>query len=137
MEKDRAVDKKQLIAIGIALQTQVLRTCPVHRQLYFDDEANPASAFALAVDLVRNHKPYVDEFHNDAHELTDLLSDTLATTPIGCPECQPSARLSSPPDRSGLGERALERGQIVGFGQHQNGAQSLAQQQLDVEGAIA
>jgi hypothetical protein len=131
------MDKKQLIAIGIALQTQVLKTCPVHRQLYFDDEANPASAFALAIDLVRNRKPYVDEFHNDAHELTDLLSDTLGTTPIGCPECQSSARLSSPPDRSGLGERALERRQVVGFGEHQNGAQSFAQHELNVEGAIA
>jgi hypothetical protein len=131
------MDKKQLIAIGIALQTQVLKTCPVHRQLYFDDEVNPASAFALAIDLVRNRKPYVDEFHNDAHALTDLLSDTLGTTPIGCPECQSSVELSPRPDRGGLGERAFERRQIVGFGQHQNGAQSLAQQQLDVEGAIA
>jgi hypothetical protein len=131
------MDKKQLIVIGIALQTQVLKTCPVHRQLYFDDDVNPASAFALAIDLVRNRKPYVDEFHNDAHALTDLLSDTLGTTPVGCPECQSSARLNSPPDRSGLSERTLERRQIVGFGQHQNGAQSLAQQQFDIEGAVA
>jgi hypothetical protein len=131
------MDKKQMIAIGIALQTQVLKSCPVHRQLYFDDDVNPASAFALAIDLVRNRKPYVDEFHNDAHALTDLLSDTLGTTPIGCPECQSSVKLNPRPDRSGLSERAFERRQIVGFGQHQNGAQSLPQQQLDVEGAIA
>jgi len=130
------MEKKQLIAIGIALQTQVLKTCPVHRQLYFDDDVNPASAFALAIDLVRKRKPYVDAFH-DEHELTDLLSDTLGTTPIGCPECQSSVRSDSPPDHGGLSERALEGGQIVGFGQHQNSAQSLAQQQLDVEGAIA
>jgi len=38
------MEKKHLIAIGIALQTQVLKTCPVHRKIYFDDEANPASA---------------------------------------------------------------------------------------------
>jgi hypothetical protein len=131
------MEKKQLIAIGIALQTQVLRTCPVHRQLYFDDDVNPASAFALAIDLVRKRKPYVEEFHHDEHELTDLLSETLGITPIGCPECQSSVRLNSLPDPRGFGERALEGRQIVGFGQHQNGAQSLAQQQLDVEGAIA
>ena len=29
--------KKQEIAIGIALQTQVLKTCPIHNQLYCDD----------------------------------------------------------------------------------------------------
>jgi hypothetical protein len=131
------MEKKQLIAIGIALQTQVLKTCPVHRQLYFDDDVNPASAFALAIDLVRKRKPYVDVFHDDEHELTDLLSDTLGTTPIGCPECQSSVRLDSLPDRGRFSERALEGGQIVGFGQHQNSAQGLAQQKLDVKGAIA
>jgi len=131
------MEKKQLIAIGIALQTQVLKTCPVHRQLYFDDEVNPASAFALAIDLVRKRKPYVDEFDNNEHELTDLLSDTLATTPFGCPECQSSVQLNPPPDAGRFSERALEGRQIIGFGQHQNAAQSLAHQELDVQGAIA
>jgi hypothetical protein len=131
------MEKKQLIAIGIALQTQVLKTCPVHRQLYFDDDVNPASAFALAIDLVRKHKPYVAEFQNDEHELTDLLSDTLGTSPVGCPECQSPVRLGPLPDAGRLGERALEGGQIVGFGQHQHGAHSLAQQKLNVEGAVA
>jgi hypothetical protein len=130
------MENKQLIAIGIALQTQVLKTCPVHRQLFFDDDVNPASAFALAIDLVRKRKPYVDAFH-DEHELTDLLSDTLGTTPIGCPECQSSVRSNSLPDRGRFSEGALEGRQIVGFGQHQNSARSLAQQKLDVEGAIA
>jgi hypothetical protein len=130
------MEKKQLIAIGIALQTQVLKTCAVHRQLYFDDDVNPASAFALAIDLVRKRKPYVDAFY-DEHELTDLLSDTLGTTPIGCPECQSSVRSNSLPDRGRFSEGALEGKQIVGFGQHQNSARSLAQQKLDVEGAIA
>jgi hypothetical protein len=130
------MEKKQLIAIGIALQTQVVKTCPVHRQLYFDDDVNPAGAFALAIELVRKRKPYVDAFR-DEHELTDLLSDTLGTTPIGCPECQSPVRSNSLPDRGRFSESALEGRQIVGFGQHQNSAQSLAQQKLDVEGAVA
>jgi hypothetical protein len=130
------VEKKQLIAIGIALQTQVLKTCPVHRQLYFDDDVNPAGAFALAIDLVRKRKPYVDAFH-DEHELTDLISDTLGTTPIGCPECQSSVRSNPLRDRGRFSEGALEGRQIVGFGQHQNSARSLAQQKLDVEGTVA
>jgi hypothetical protein len=102
------MEKKQVIAVGIALQTQVLKTCPVHHQLYFDDDVNPASAFALAIELVRNHKPYVEEFHDDEHALTDLLSDTLSTTPVCCPECRSAAMLDSLRDRGGFAERALE-----------------------------
>lgn len=30
--------KRQEIAIGIAVQTQVLKTCPIHNQLYCNDE---------------------------------------------------------------------------------------------------
>jgi hypothetical protein len=116
------MEKKLLIAIGIGLQTQVLKTCPVHRKIYFDDEVNPANAFALAIELVRKHKSYVEEFHDDEHALTDLLSDTLGTTPLCCPECQSSASLQSlagvrssaslrsVPDSSRFAESALESG---------------------------
>jgi hypothetical protein len=83
----RATANKQAIAIEIALQTQVLKTCPVHRQLYCDDDVNPASAFGLAVELIRQHTAYVAPFANDLQELTDLLSATLGTTPACCPEC--------------------------------------------------
>jgi hypothetical protein len=102
------VEKKQSIAIEIALQTQVLKTCPIHRQIYFDDDADAASAFALAIELVRKHKPYVEEFHDDEHELMDLLTDTLSATPLCCPECQSSALLASLGERRGLVESVLE-----------------------------
>jgi hypothetical protein len=85
--------KRQEIAIGIALQTQVLKTCPIHNQLYRDEEAaddeNMARAFAVAIELVRQHKPYAEEFHHNAHELTDLLSDTIGAAPVCCPDCVP------------------------------------------------
>jgi hypothetical protein len=102
------MEKKRSIAIEIALQTQVLKTCPVHRQIYFDDDADAASAFALAIELVRKHKPYVEEFQDDEHELMDLLSDTLGATPVCCPECQSLSGLASLRERSGLVESALE-----------------------------
>ena len=102
------MEKKRAIAIEIALQTHVLKTCPLHRQIYFDDDADTASAFALAIELVRKHKPYVDEFHDDEHELMDLLSDTLGATPVGCPECQSAGVLGSARDRNGFVESALE-----------------------------
>ena len=101
------MDKKRAIAIEIALQTLVLKTCPIHRQIYFDDEADAASAFALAIERVRKHKPYVEQFH-DEHELMDLLSDTLGATPLCCPECQSIGVLSSLPDCGRLVESALE-----------------------------
>jgi hypothetical protein len=87
-----AMDKKQEIAIGIVLQTQVLRICPIHNQLYCDDEIycddeNMARAFAVATELVRQHEPYSKEFNHDAHELTDLLSHIIGATPVSCPDC--------------------------------------------------
>ena len=87
------MSKREEIAIAIALQTQVLRTCPIHNQLYCcddepgADEENMARAFAVAVDLVRQHEPYAEEFHHDAHELTDLLSYTIGAAPLCCPDC--------------------------------------------------
>ena len=83
---------KKEIAIGIALQTQVLKVCPIHNQLYCDDEIftdneNMARAFSTAIELVHQHEPYAEEFHHDAHELTDMLSDTIGSAPVCCPEC--------------------------------------------------
>ena len=80
--------KKQAIAIGIALQTQVMKACPIHRHVYFDDDMNPAGAFALAIELVRTQKPFVRDFEDDEHALTDLLSATLGMAPICCPSCK-------------------------------------------------
>src|ERR1700704_3126020 len=96
--------KKQGIAIGIALQTQVLKVCPIHYQLYCDDERitddeNLARAFALAIELVRRHPPYAEEFHHSSRELIDLLSYTIGTAPECCPYCQ-APRSRSLNDRS-------------------------------------
>ena len=88
-----AMSKKEEMAIAIALQTQVLKTCPIHNQVYCcddeegGDDENMARAFAVAVDLVRQHEPYAAVFHHDAHELTDLLSYTIGTAPLCCPDC--------------------------------------------------
>jgi hypothetical protein len=91
-----SIGKRQEIAIGIALQTQVLKTCPIHNQLYCndeqycdDDDENMARAFSIAIELVREHAPYAAEFHHNAHELTDLLSYTIGAAPTSCPQCKP------------------------------------------------
>lgn len=79
--------RKQAIAVEIALQTHVLRSCPIHHEIFYDDDVDPSAAFALAVELVREHRPYVRDFHDDAHELTDLLSETISAAPARCPRC--------------------------------------------------
>ena len=81
------MEHKQAIAVEIALQTHVLQMCPIHNEVFCDDDVDPSSAFALAVELVRQHTPYVDEFRDDAHALTDLLSETIGAAPISCPIC--------------------------------------------------
>jgi len=84
------MDQRQNVAVTIALQTHVLRTCPVHDLLLYDEEADLGCAFALAADLVRHDKPYVRDFRRSSHELTDLLRETIAAAPVECPECAAS-----------------------------------------------
>jgi hypothetical protein len=90
----KKMNTRQEIAIGIALQTQVLKICPIHNHLYCDeelysDDEHMARAFAVAIELVNQHPPYAEEFHHDAHVLTDLLSSTIGAAPECCPECMP------------------------------------------------
>ena len=100
-----AQGKKQEIAIGIALQTQVLKSCPIHHKLYCGedqcvDDENMARAFAVAIELVHQHAPYAEEFHRDAHELTDLLSSTIGAAPPSCPDCATARRYLAKEDRT-------------------------------------
>ena len=96
-----AMSKKEEMAIAIALQTQVLKACPIHNQVYCcddeegGDDENMARAFAVAVDLVRQHEPYAEVFHHDAHELTDLLSYTIGAAPLCCPDCMKARELAT------------------------------------------
>jgi hypothetical protein len=80
-------DERHSIAMGIALQTQVLKVCPVHRQLFCDDEVDPAIAFAVAAQLMHNDKQSADKFREDIHDLADLLTDVISTAQCSCPKC--------------------------------------------------
>jgi hypothetical protein len=107
LKKPIAVEKRA-IAVEIALQTHVLKTCPLHNALFCDDDVDPSSAFALAVDLVKQHTPYVDEFEGDAHELTDLLSAIIGDAPSCCQACASAARdLNGHLDQSRSAEQVL------------------------------
>lgn len=78
---------KQVVAIDIALQSQVFKTCPLHHNIFCDDEVDPSGAFALALELIRHDTRCVRIFNNNVHELTDLLSDTIGAAAESCPAC--------------------------------------------------
>jgi hypothetical protein len=81
------MDQRHSVTVAIALQTHVLRTCPMHDELFYNEETDPACAFSLAVDLVRHDLPYVRDFRKSIHALTDLLSETIAAAPVECSQC--------------------------------------------------
>jgi hypothetical protein len=138
--------EKKAIAVEIALQTHVLKACAQHNEMFCDDDVDPSSAFALAVDLVKQHTPFVEEFQGDAHELTDLLSTIIGTAPSCCPACA-SARLdqnrgaeqvmraeaSGVCERSGLGQGLLQGRHVVGFGQQEHAWPARAENELHVQ----
>jgi hypothetical protein len=135
MERKKPIPaEKRAIAVEIALQTHVLKTCPLHNAVFCDDEADPSSAFALAVDLVKQHTPCVEEFEGDAHELTDLLSAIIGDAPTCCPDCaSPAGRPSGACERSGLGQRLLQGRHVVGLGQQEHARPFRAEDELHVQ----
>lgn len=104
-----AMDKKREIAIGIALQTRVLKTCPIHDHWFCEndeliDDEDISRAYSVAVELVRQHEMYAEEFHHDPHALTELLTQIISTAPDHCPDCR-STRTPSAPGRGRYPER--------------------------------
>lgn len=87
------METKRKIAIDIALQTRVLRECSRHRRLYLVD-ADPAPAFELALQLLRQRSASVALFGLDRHKLIELISDILGKAPVICPECRTALLLS-------------------------------------------
>jgi len=135
---------KAAIAVEIALKTHVLKTCPIHDEIFCDDDVNPSSAFALAVELVAEHRPDVDAFHDDPHGLTDLLSATIGAAPTYCPVCaslrpdqaahaRDEARPSGVGESSGLGQGSLQSRHVIRLGQQEHARSAWTQDQLHVE----
>jgi hypothetical protein len=117
-----AIDQKQRVALSIALQTHVLKTCPIHNRLFCDADVDPAGAFAVAVELVRQRQPCAGHFLGDAHELTDLLSETIGAAPDVCPDCA-SAGVR---EGHGVAEGFFQGGHVVGLREDQHIALPLA-----------
>lgn len=142
VEKAIAAEKKA-IAVQIALQTHVFKTCPVHNAVFCDDEVDPSSAFALAVDLMKQHIPYVDEFEGDTHELTDLLSATIGDAPSCCPVCAGATRdgteqaprtgASGACEGGSLRQGLLQGWHVIGLGQQEHARPFRAENELHIQ----
>lgn len=112
--------RKQEIAVAIALQTNLVAICPIHQQLFCeydelpDDNETLARALALAIELVHEHRPFSEEFHHNAHELTDLLSYTISAAPSRCPACSPSRSERSEDDAASAGHAPDGVADVIG-----------------------
>ncbi len=81
------MDEKHAVALSVGLQTLVLKRCPIHREVFYDD-VDPSPAFALALHLMKSRIPCVDAFDNNAHELMDMISETIGAAPPACRACE-------------------------------------------------
>jgi hypothetical protein len=81
------MDQKHSIVMGIALQTQVLKTCPMHEEIFCDEDVDPAIAFSVASQLLRSDRYAAEAFEQSVHDLADLLSETIAAAPTCCSQC--------------------------------------------------
>ncbi len=141
------MEHKQAIAFEIALQTHVLQTCPVHNEIFYDDDVDPSSAFALAVELVRQHTPYVGEFHDDAHALDGLAERDHQFGPAqlsSLPECHGREERGagdatvdlSAGDGRRVAQGLLEHGQVVGLRQEEDVGSMRTQSKFELVRAV-
>ncbi len=68
------MDQQESIVTGIALQTELLKICSAHHQVFCDEDVDPAMAFAVAAELIRQDGLSARAFKRDLHHLANLLS---------------------------------------------------------------
>jgi hypothetical protein len=83
----RIHQQRELLAVGIALQSRVLMICHRHHHIYCDAGADLSAAFSLALQAFRRGGPEAHLFENDEHALLDLLSVKIGEADDHCPRC--------------------------------------------------
>jgi hypothetical protein len=78
--------QRELLAVGIALDSRVLKICARHNRIYCDPCADLGAAFGLALQTFRRHGSDVRIFR-DEHALLDLLSAKISEADDRCPHC--------------------------------------------------
>jgi hypothetical protein len=81
------MDHKQSIVMGIALQTELLKLCAAHRELFCDEDVDPSMTFAVAAELIRHDGASAQAFQHNVKTLAGLLSEAVAAAPSACPQC--------------------------------------------------
>jgi len=83
---ERIHQQRELLVIGIALHSRVLKICPSHNRIYCDPYADLGPAFALALQTIRRGGCEARIFA-DEHALLDLLSAKIGDADERCPLC--------------------------------------------------
>jgi len=83
----RVQQQRELLAVGIALQSHVLKICQRHNRIYCDPGADLGAAFALALQTFRRRGAEARIFSDDEHALLDLLSAKIGAADDCCPRC--------------------------------------------------
>jgi hypothetical protein len=85
-QSDRADERRQA-AVRVALKTGLLKTCPVHGEVYDSGQHDYQGACMTATYLVNRGDPLVAPFGGDRTLLTELLKSICRSYPANCPGC--------------------------------------------------
>jgi hypothetical protein len=85
---ERARQQRELLAVGIALHSHVLKICARHNRIYCDPGADLGAAFTLALQTFRRRGSEARIFADDEHALLDLLSAKIGEADDRCPRCE-------------------------------------------------
>lgn len=104
LSTERVEQQRELLAVGIALHSRVLKICARHNRIYCDPCADLGAAFTLALQTFRRRGSEARIFADDEHVLLDLLSAKIGDADDRCPRCESEGRESSAAERGGGAE---------------------------------
>jgi len=85
---ERVQQQRELLAVGIALHSRVLKICARHNRIYCDPGADLGAAFTLALQTFRGRGSEARIFADDEHALLELLSAKIGEADDRCPRCE-------------------------------------------------
>jgi hypothetical protein len=80
-------DERREAALRVALKTGLLKSCPVHGEVYDPGQHDYQGACMTATYLVNRADPLVAPFLGDRAPLTELLKSICRSYGTCCPRC--------------------------------------------------
>lgn len=94
--------RRRQVAVQVALRAGLLKSCPVHGDVYDPGQRDFQGACMVATYLVNRDDPLVAPFRGDRVALTSLLKSICESYGAACPTCRESDRHDAgPPTRPG------------------------------------